>query len=149
MNNVTDTTIERSIIVDAPIAIVWRTITEPDQIARWFADRVELDARPGGHGTLFFEQNNHTAPLVVDRLEPPTLFSFRWCHPDRETPAPGNSTLVEFALVAETNTRTRLTVTETGLDAMALPDDEKRRFADSHRDGWKGCFERLVALFTE
>jgi len=141
--------IERTIVIEAPIAIVWRTITEPDQIARWFADRVELDARPGGHGTLFFDEKNHAAPLVVDRFEPPTLFSYRWCQPDGEQPAHGNSTLVEFSLVAETDTRTKLTVTETGLDAMPLSDVEKKQFAESHRDGWKGCFERLGGLFTE
>jgi uncharacterized protein YndB with AHSA1/START domain len=146
MNNVSDLNIERSIVIDAPIAIVWRTIIEPDQIARWFADRVELDARPGGHGTLFFEKL--TAPLVVDRVEPPTRFSFRWCQPVEDQPVAGNSTLVEFTLVATSETRTTLTVTETGLDAMPLPIDEKQRFAGSHSEGWDGCLERLGALFA-
>ncbi len=141
-----DLSIERAIVIDAPIAVVWRTITEPDQIARWFADRVELDARPGGVGTLFFEKNNLTAPLVVDRVEPPTFFSFRWCQPDGKQPVHGNSTLVEFRLVAEADACTKLTVSETGLDAMAMPADEKQRFADSHRDGWEGCLDRLAAL---
>jgi uncharacterized protein YndB with AHSA1/START domain len=142
---VTDLNIERTIVIDAPIEFVWRTITEPDQIARWFADRVELDVRPGGSGTLFFEKL--TAPLVVERVEPPTLFSFRWCHADDERPVPGNSTLVEFTLVATTAARTTLTVTETGLDAMPMAAEEKRRFADSHGDGWDGCLDRLGALF--
>jgi uncharacterized protein YndB with AHSA1/START domain len=142
-------TIERDIVIEAPIATVWRTITEPDQIARWFADRVELDARPGGSGSLFFDKNNVTAPLVVERVEPPTFFSFRWCHPDGERPTHGNSTLVEFSLIAEADARTRLTVSETGLDAMPSSDEEKQRYADSHRDGWEGCFERLGALFGE
>jgi uncharacterized protein YndB with AHSA1/START domain len=145
----TDRDIERAIMIDAPIGVVWRTITEPDQIARWFADRVELDARPGGKGALFFEKNNLTAPLVVEQVEPPTRFSFRWCHPDGEQPVHGNSTLVAFTLTAETDTRTKLTVTETGIDAMASPDFEKQRFADSHRDGWKDCFSRLGMLFQE
>jgi uncharacterized protein YndB with AHSA1/START domain len=148
-NDVSDLDIERTIVIDAPIAVVWRTITEPDQVARWFADRVELDARPGANGTLFFDQNKHTAPLVVERVEPPTLFSFRWCHPDGEQPVSGNSTLVEFTLVGEGEARTTLTVTEKGLDAMPLPDDEKQRFAESHGDGWKDCFERLGRLFSE
>ncbi len=143
----TATNIERTIVIDAPLAVVWRTITDPDQIARWFAARVELDARPGGAGTLFFEKL--TVPIVVERVEPPTLFSFRWCQPDGEQPVAGNSTLVEFTLVADTDTRTTLTVNESGLDAMPLPDDEKQRFAESHGDGWKGCLDRLGALFGE
>jgi uncharacterized protein YndB with AHSA1/START domain len=141
---VTDLNIERTIVIDAPIELVWRTITEPDQIARWFADRVELDLQPGGSGTLFFEKL--TAPLVVERVEPPTLFTFRWCQRDDERPVFGNSTLVEFTLVATADTCTTLTVTETGLDAMPLAADEKRRFAGSHGDGWDGCFDRLGAL---
>jgi uncharacterized protein YndB with AHSA1/START domain len=142
-----DVDIERAVVIDAPIAVVWKTITEPEQISRWFADRVEIDLRPGGRGALFFESSNLTAPLLVEAVEPPTSFSFRWCHPDAEQPVHGNSTLVTFTLVTETDTRTKLTVTETGLDAMPLPDDEKQRFADSHGGGWDGCLERLGGLF--
>ena len=142
-----DLDIERAIVIDAPIAVVWKTITEPDQIARWFADRVEIDLRPGGGGSLFFESGNLTAPLLVEAVDPPTSFSFRWCQPDGEQPVHGNSTLVAFTLVAETDSRTKLTVRESGLDAMPLPDDEKERFADSHGGGWDECFERLEGLF--
>jgi uncharacterized protein YndB with AHSA1/START domain len=149
VSNVPDIDIERAIVIDAPVAVVWRTITEPDQIARWFADRVELDLRPGGNGALFFDKNNLTAPLVVERVEPPTLFSFRWCHPDGQQPLHGNSTLVAFELVAETDSRTKLTVSETGLDAMTVSGIDKQGFADSHRDGWKDCFSRLGKLFSE
>jgi uncharacterized protein YndB with AHSA1/START domain len=148
VSTVTDIDIAREIIIEAPITVVWRTITEPGQIARWFADRVELDARPGANGVLTFAKNNVTAPLVVERVESPTLFSFRWGHPDGEQPVHGNSTLVEFILVAETGARTRLRVTETGLDAVPWPDDEKQRHADSHGDGWEGCLGRLAALFA-
>jgi len=35
-------TIERQILIEAPVKVVWRTITEPDQISQWFADKVEL-----------------------------------------------------------------------------------------------------------
>jgi hypothetical protein len=39
--------IEREILIDAPAEVVWRTITEPDQVSQWFADRVELVVEPG------------------------------------------------------------------------------------------------------
>ena len=35
-------TIEREILIEAPVKVMWRTITEPDQISQWFADKVEL-----------------------------------------------------------------------------------------------------------
>ena len=43
-------TIDREVLIEAPVEVVWRTITEPDQITQWFADRVELVVEPGAHG---------------------------------------------------------------------------------------------------
>ena len=143
----TDLHIERDVVIDAPADVVWRTITEPDQITRWFADEVELDLRDGGAGTLVFE-GKMTAPLVVVAVEPPQRFSFRWCHPEGEAPVPGNSVLVEFTLVAEGAERTRLRVTETGLDTIGWSDDDKARYAAEHRDGWTAFFGRLEDLFA-
>jgi uncharacterized protein YndB with AHSA1/START domain len=142
-----DLTVEREIVIEAPADVVWRTITEPDQIARWFADEVELDLREGGAGTLVFD-GRMTASLVVVAVEPPERFSFRWCHPDAEAPVPGNSVLVEFTLAAEGAERTRLRVTETGLDTIGWTDEDKGRYAKEHRDGWAEFFGRLEDLFA-
>ena len=143
----TDLTIEREILIEAPAEVVWRTITEPEQVVRWFADRVELDARPGGKGTLVFEHMANIAALVVETVDPPHRFAFRWCHPDGETPVPGNSVLVEFTLTAEGDERTRLRVAETGLDAIGWPDDDKAGYAEEHREGWDVHLGRLGGLF--
>jgi len=35
--------IDREILLEAPAEVVWRTITEPDQITQWFADRVVIE----------------------------------------------------------------------------------------------------------
>ena len=148
MTTMTDLTIEREILVEAPAEVVWATITEPEQVAQWFADRVELDARPGGHGTLVFEHMANTAPLVVETVDPPHRFTFRWGYPDGEAPVPGNSVLVEFTLTAEGDERTRLRVAETGLDTIGWPDDDKARYADEHRNGWAVYLGRLADLFA-
>ena len=59
---------------------------------------------------------------MVDRIEPPTLLSFRW-HPFAIDPAVDYSreemTLVVFAL-EETAEGTRLTITESGFDRVPL-----------------------------
>lgn len=145
-----DMAIEREILIEAPADVVWRTITEPDQIRQWFADRVELDLRPGGAGTFVFEgsatSKQVTAPLVVEAVEPPNRFAFRWSHPAGESPVPGNSMLVEFLLTAEGAERTRLRVVETGLDSLSWSDDEKARYADDHRHGWSVHVGRLGDL---
>ena len=49
-----DFRIERDVVIEAPPDVVWKTITEPDQITRWFADRVELDLKAGAQGYLGF-----------------------------------------------------------------------------------------------
>src|SRR5246127_1344043 len=97
--------IEREIVIDAPIDVVWRTITEPDQISLWFADKVELEVKPGARGYLGF--GDEGGPVVVETVDPPTRFSFRWNHPAGEEPVVGNSMLVEFTLTPEDAERTR------------------------------------------
>jgi len=147
-----DLTIEREVLIDAPAAVVWRTITEPDQIAQWFADRVQVDLQSGGAGMLVFEdkataQATH-AELVVEAVDPPRLFSFRWGHPQGEIPVAGNSVLVEFTLSAESSDRTRLRVVETGLESVSWPEDEKERYVEDHRHGWAHHLGSLENLFA-
>lgn len=139
--------IEREVVIDAPVDVVWRTITEPDQITRWFADRVELDLKPGGHGYMGF--GDQGGPLVVERVDPPTRFSFRWNHPAGEEPSPHNSMLVEFTLEPDGRERTRLKVAESGLELHSWPDAEKDRYAEEHRGGWGTFMDRLAGLLAE
>ena len=83
----TEYEIEREIVIDAPVEVVWRTVTEPDQITLWFADKVDLEVEPGAHGYMGFGEQG--GPVVVEAVEPPTRFSFRWNHPAGEEPAAG------------------------------------------------------------
>jgi uncharacterized protein YndB with AHSA1/START domain len=145
-----DYTIEREILIDAPTEVVWQTITEPDQIVQWFADRVELDLRPGGHGKFVFDdkatKQQTAAPLIVEVVERPHRFAFRWSHPDGATPAPDNSILVTFTLAAEGPARTRLRVVETGLDEVAWTDEQKSGYVEDHNHGWSVHIGRLGVL---
>jgi uncharacterized protein YndB with AHSA1/START domain len=148
----TDLTIDREIVIDAPADVVWRTITEPDQIVQWFADRVELDARPGTAGALVFDEHASaaeavTAAIAVEAVEPPHRFAFRWGHKQGDTATTVNSVLVEFTVVPEATDRTRLRVVETGVDTTAWPDDEKAEYVEDHRNGWEYHFGRLGDLF--
>lgn len=140
--------IEREIVIDAPAEVVWRTLTEPDQIVQWFADRAELELRPGGAGTFVFERGGDAkhAQLVVEAVDAPRRFAFRWSHPEGEAPVAGNSMLVEFLLTVEGPARTRLRVVETGIDEMSWSDDDKAGYAEDHRHGWSVNFGRLGDL---
>jgi uncharacterized protein YndB with AHSA1/START domain len=140
--------IEREVVIEAPVDVVWRTITEPDQISQWFADRVELEPKPGGHGAMYFGDSGEGGPLVVEAVEPPYRFSYRWNHPAGEEPIAGNSVLVEFTLAPESPERTRLRVVESGLDELAWPQDEKQHYADEHNGGWATFLGRLADLLA-
>jgi len=139
--------IDRDILIEAPAEVVWRTITEPDQISQWFADRVELVVEPGARGYLEF--GDQGGPVVVETVEPPTRFSFRWNHPRGEDPVAGNSMLVEFTLTPEGAERTRLRVVESGHELCDWPDAEKQRYADEHSEGWGDFLGRLVTLLAK
>ena len=140
-------TIEREILIEAPVKVVWRTITEPDQLSQWFADRVELVVEPGAHGSMEF--GDQGGPVVVEIVDPPTCFSFRWNYPAGEEPVAGNSMLVEFTLTQEGDERTRLRVVESGHELCDWPDAEKQRYADEHSEGWVEYLERLATLLAK
>jgi uncharacterized protein YndB with AHSA1/START domain len=147
----TDLSIQREIVIDAPADVVWRTITEPAQIERWFFDRVELDVQPGGRGTFAFKGRETGEPvtvaIVVETVDAPRRFAFRWGRPTSGTPEPAGSILVDFTLSPEGAERTRLRVVETGLDTVGWPEEEKSRYADDHRRGWEEKLGALAALF--
>jgi uncharacterized protein YndB with AHSA1/START domain len=140
-------TIDQEILIEAPAEVVWRTITEPDQVSQWFADRVDLVVEPGAHG--YMEFGDQGGPVVVETVEPPTRFSFRWNFPRGEEPVAGNSMLVEFTLTQEGAERTRLRVVESGHELRDWPDAEKQRYAGEHNGGWVEYLDRLATLLAK
>jgi uncharacterized protein YndB with AHSA1/START domain len=141
-----DNVIEREVLIEAPAEVVWRTITEPDQMSQWFADRVDLVVEPGAHGYMGF--GDQGGPVVVETVDPPSCFSFRWNHPREEEPVVGNSMLVEFTLTPEGGERTRLRATESGHELRDWPDPEKQRYAKEHQEGWGEFLDRLAGLLA-
>ncbi len=143
----TNIAIEREVLIEAPVEVVWRTITEPDQIGQWFADRVELVVEPGAHGYMGF--GDQGGPVVVEAVDPPTHFSFRWNYRHGEEPVAGNSILVEFTLTSEGDERTRLRVVESGHELLGWPDAETARYAEEHNAGWATYWDRLAKLLAD
>lgn len=145
-------TIQRDIDIDAPVDIVWRTITEPDRIRMWFGDEADLQAKPGAEGSLTFRGDGTGDPKVVNitavAVEQPHRFSFRWVYPPGDQATADNSMLVTFTLTEDSDRRTRLRVVETGLDRPELSDDDKQTYVEEHTHGWQVCGDRLRDLFV-
>jgi uncharacterized protein YndB with AHSA1/START domain len=128
MSDVTDR-IEREITIAAPVERVWELITQPEHVGRWFGDAgAEIDLRPGGAVRVHWA--DYELVGEVERVEPMTLFSWRWKQQD------AGATLVEFALAA-TGEGTRLHVTESGWNALDTAPETRKGWYDSHLDGWR------------
>jgi uncharacterized protein YndB with AHSA1/START domain len=104
-------TIERKMTFELPREVVWAAITDPEQIGRWFGTSAELDLRPGGEGSFYWEHLDVTTPVTVEAVEPPARFAYRW-EPGGVSQG-GPTTLVEFRL-EEIPGGTRLTLIESG-----------------------------------
>jgi uncharacterized protein YndB with AHSA1/START domain len=133
--------IEKEILIEAPVDVVWRVVTEPDQIKQWFSDEAELDPKEGGNGRLAFLQGQ-TFYLQIEAFEPPRRFAFRWAHPEGAKALPDNSMMVEFTLEPEAG-NTRLRVVESGFDKIDWADEKKAGYFDDHSRGWEFFLGRL------
>jgi uncharacterized protein YndB with AHSA1/START domain len=142
---VTDS-IEREILVEAPVEVVWAVITEPAHVARWFSHAAEIDLRPGGDMRLIWHDGG-AFPGRVERVEPPHTFAFRWVQRGGESPREGNSTLVVFNLTAE-GAYTRLRVTESGFAQLAWSESERAEHQGDNVEGWARELEELRAYAT-
>lgn len=129
--------IEREVLIEAPVEVVWAVVTQPEHLSGWFSDSVDLDLTAGGAMVLSWDDHG-TVHGRVERVEPPRYFSFRWVVPrDRaDEVTDDNSTLVEFNLSPEGD-RTRLSVVESGFADLEGPEDENQSHYDGHERGWK------------
>jgi uncharacterized protein YndB with AHSA1/START domain len=136
--------IEKEILIEAPIEVVWHLLTAPDQIRQWFADKAEIELRVGSKGALAFKGQD-SYQLQVEAVEPPRRFAFRWVRRPGLIFRNDNSLFVEFILEPE-NGNTRLRVVESGFDAIDWSDEERAKYVEDHANGWQQCLGRLRDL---
>ena len=135
--------IEREISIDAPVERVWSVITEAEHIGRWFGDAgATIDLRPGGQFSCTWAQYG-TVLGVVERVDPPRFFSYRWARPNGAAVRPGNSTLVEFSLTPD-GAGTRLRVVESGFRGLDGTDETRTKYAEENTGGWKSELAELA-----
>jgi uncharacterized protein YndB with AHSA1/START domain len=129
--------LERTIEVQAPREQVWAAITQPELLLRWFPTHVaEVDLRVGG--AMNFGWGDGGDEAVIDVVDPPATFAFRWRPAGTDRPY----TEVTFHL-AETDGVTTVTLTERGF--AALPDQIHQQSYDGNFEGWGGELEELRA----
>jgi uncharacterized protein YndB with AHSA1/START domain len=137
--------IVKSIILRAPRSRVWRALTDPAQFGEWFGTRLSGQFVPGQpmRGPVTIPEYAHLSfQVIVDRMEPERLFSWRWQpggDPDADPAEP--LTLVVFEL-EEVPEGTRLTVTESGFDQIPLP--RRGKAYRENDEGWTGQLENIT-----
>jgi uncharacterized protein YndB with AHSA1/START domain len=109
--------IRREIVLPAPREEVWEALTEPERLADWFANDVDLDLRPGG-GASFRWSNGECRTATVTEVDPERRLAFEW---DDEGE-------VAFTLDDDVD-GTRLTVVETSPEWTAALDLQASAFA--------------------
>lgn len=134
-------TVEREIIVAAPVERVWAVLTEPQHIGQWFGSRAELVPHVGGDGLLEFEGYGAFKISVV-RFDPPRHFSYRWANKAGDEAVPGLSTLVEFTL-EPAGEGTKLRVVESDFETLPLTDVEREQEIAEHIEGWREELDEL------
>lgn len=141
--------IERQIEIAAPLAKVWRALTDSKQFGEWFLVKLEgpfVAGQPLG-GQLTFPGYEHVRmEVVVKAIEPETYFSYTW-HPYAVDPAVDYShetpTLVEFRLQETASGKTLVTVAESGFEN--IPSVRRAKAFLSNDNGWRQQMENLTA----
>lgn len=144
--------IERQITIKAPLSRVWDAIADAQKFGEWFKvdmSGVEFRAGQPVHAKMTYPgHEGKPFEIVVDRIEPERLFSFKW-HPYGIDPNVDYSsepmTLIEFRL-EEVDGGTKLTVTESGFDGIPVA-----RRAEAFRmnsEGWATQLPNIEAYVT-
>ena len=142
--------IEKTILLHAPRARVWRALADSAQFGEWFGVTFDAPFAPGKamrgvlvgtvvDAVIADAQRQHARvpfDITIDRIEPERLFSFRW-HPFAIDPSVDYSheptTLIEFVL-ADAPDGTQLTVSESGFDGIPL--DRRAAAFAANAQGW-------------
>jgi len=142
--------IEKSVVLRAPRSRVWRALTDSGEFGSWFGARIDGPFVEGATmrgvivgttvdpGIAAAQKEFADIPfeIVIDRIEPERLFSFRW-HPfacDRAVDySKEPMTLVVFSL-EDAAEGVKLTVTESGFDRIPL--ERRAKAFSANKGGW-------------
>jgi uncharacterized protein YndB with AHSA1/START domain len=139
--------IEKTVLLRAPRARVWRAVADAGAFGTWFGVELAGSFAPGARlrGKITHEGYEHVPfDITIEQMEPERLLSWRW-HPDAAVQPDLDysgepTTLVVFTL-EEVTGGTKLTVTESGFDEIPL-----ERCAAAYRGNDEGWAQQMRAI---
>ena len=140
--------IRKQLLIKAPLARVWRAITDADEFGAWFHVKLETPFAVGRDtsGQITYPGWEHVRfTLRTEAIEPQERFAYRW-HPyavdmDKDYSSEA-MTLVEFLLEPREG-GTLVTVVESGFDALP-PERISEAFRMNER-GWAEQLDNIAA----
>lgn len=132
----TERVIERTLEFDAAIERVWKAITDPAELSRWFGHRAELELRPGAEGALEWDEHGRFA-LRVEEVDQPRRLVWSWVHEPNVPFDAAPSTRVEWTLTERPDGGTTLHLRESGFQSEV-----------HHRQNTEGWRDELGELET-
>ncbi len=142
--------IEKIVLLRAPLARVWRAISDAKEFGTWFGVELDQPFAPGARVTgrivptkadpdVAKSQQPYAGmafDFTVDRIEPMRLFSFRW-HPfaiDPKVDYSGEPTTLVVFQLEEAPGGTKLVITESGFDRIPL--ERRAKAFTANEQGW-------------
>jgi uncharacterized protein YndB with AHSA1/START domain len=106
--------VRRETVLDAPRDAVWALVADPEGLATWLADDVDLDAvEPGASGIVI--ENGEQRHVTIEEVEDGRRVALSWCTPG------GDPSLVELTLDDDAQDgRTRMVIVELPLVALRV-----------------------------
>jgi len=129
---------------NAPIAKVWKAITDKNQMKEWYFDIKEFKAEKGFEFSFYggSDDKKYLHKCTVTEVDPITKLAYSWGYDGY----PGNS-IVKFELTPESESRTRLKLTHSGL--ASFPEGDPAFAPESFGEGWTYITGTSLAEFVE
>lgn len=138
--------IEKSAVLKAPRAQVWRALSNVKSFGEWFGVKANGSFTPGGRisGNITLKGYEHLPfELTIERVQPERFLSWRW-HPYAIDPAFDYSdeptTLVVLEL-EDADGGTRLRIRESGFDS--IPSTRRAEAYQANDKGWDMQLESI------
>ena len=141
-NNITTEAIVLERTFNAPVARVWKALTDVDQMRQWYFDLKEFKPQIGFEFEFIVEHEGNTYHHLcrVTDVVPEKKIAYTW----RYKGEPGDS-LVAFELFGEGN-KTRMKVTHTGIETFPKTPAYARK---NFEIGWTQLIGSELKQFVE
>ncbi len=131
--------IKKSIVIDASPEVVFKAITDPNELTNWFPDQAILEPKVGGKIKLsFYKEEDHEHRKYdffpegsITEFIPNKKISYTWHEPNTED---FPRTLVTWELEEIEDNKTRVKLLHTGFEAGKL---------FRHDEGWSHFLNQL------